>query len=208
MGICFPVMIGVLASCGSLQRIPVINKAGMLGNMSIKVFSGAETPPATQSATLPELFTSGDRLKMSVYEGVRSADRVARVDGVVGESGEIEFDRIGIIPVAGQTPAEVERSIKSAALRSERGLGVHFTIHLESWNQNPVIDVRGEVPHPRLLILPKEGMSPASAIGMTGGLAGAGRLVLVRRGEKRPILIGSRDFETLELKAGDQLVVE
>lgn len=185
---------------------------GFVGEKTRKLFSRGEADAFTGREVLAgDSFAQGDRLEMSVYEGVRSAKRIARVDEVVGESGEIVFGRIGSVEVAGRTPREVERLVESAALRSERGLGVHFTIQLEAWNGSPVVEVRGRVARPGLIVLGSEDMSPVSAIEMAGGMAGplsAGRVILVREGKERPILVGSRDFDSLELRAGDRVVVD
>ena len=209
----------LLVSCGVLERVPYINKAGALGEMTLKVFSRDDEveimspvrPARAANGSLPDVFAEGDRIAMSVYEGVRKARRIARVDEVLEGSGKIDFKHVGSIEVAGSTPQEVESAVSSAALRSEKGLGVHFTTHLESWNGNPVVEVRGRVVSPRLLLMGSSDMSPASAIAMVGGFTGpetVSRVLLVRNGKQRPILVASRDFDSLELKAGDRLLVE
>ena len=156
-------------------------------------------------------FMPGDQVSLTVYEGVRGAKEIETLRQAVAGDGTLTFDRLGTIEVAGESPEEVERRIRSAALRSERPLGVNFTTHFSALNNLPVVELRGGVARPGVLTLGSAPIGVRGAIGMAGGLsdsAGTSTITLVREGRRRPILVGSANYENLTLRAGDKIVVD
>jgi len=204
-----------LSSCGGLPSISwprsIVNPMKMFKKPAEEVAPTEEKPVAVtmrRRAHLSGTLASGDEVKINVYEGVRNTKRIAKIDQLVDEFGEIVAGRIGAIKVAGRTPREVEQLIVSAARRSEQPLGVKFTVHLESLNGNPVVEVRGKVVRSGMVALGPENLSIADVIAGAGGLKQGGEIsevTLLRKGKR--VMLRADDPGSMKLKPGDRVEV-
>jgi len=195
-----------LSACSKLTPLPQTN----WDNSPRAAASGSQV--MTERRAYPTgTFAPGDRISLTVYEGVRSSKKIAGGDYLVGDNGMIRLQPVGSIKVVGLSPNKVERLIASACLRSERPLGVSFTTHFDALDGVPVVELVGGVARPGILSLGSSDMTVASAVSYAGGLSnpsGTSSVTLVRKGRKRPILIGSANYRQITVKGGDRIRVD
>ena len=184
------------ASLETLKRVPQLLPGVQSAD---QVDANDPTVPFAADSALAR----GHTLRLEVYEGTRSPDRVIEQVVMVDASGEINLGQAGRLRVLGLHLPQAVEAIASQC-RLNLSLGRSNTVQILSVENLPLVAVTGEIRRPRHLAL-NPGLTLDQAVALCGGRppkTGHRAVYLTRRGERR-FFTDLGAATGLSLQAGD-----
>ncbi|MCW1400956.1 polysaccharide export protein [Novosphingobium sp. MW5] len=138
----------LLALCGLVLLAGCASTPKLGGDKDLTVISSRDLPPPTvkdfSTQSRPYIVGPFDRLVIDVFGIEGLSDREVQVDA----GGKISFPLVGVIEIAGQTPAEVEMTLISR-LRAAYVRSPQVTVNVKE-AVSQVVTVDGQVKKPGL----------------------------------------------------------
>ena len=198
-----------LASCNSIDsavrslRPPKLSEVReIIPGLGAGDSVGSKDPLVQFAPHLP--LAPGHTLRLSVYEGTRTATKIFEGLVMVDEQGIIEFKNIGSAKVGGHNVSDA-RAMIASVFRAAGKAGSRVHVHLISVENTPLISVEGDVARPVVLPLQK-GLSVSLAISFAGGRrpgSFARSVYVSHEGQRSFFVTEAAANEKVKLHAGD-----
>lgn len=186
-----------------LPKLPSLPNVGeMLGNWPDKDRASDEDPSMPFNSR--GVLGYGQTMRLDIYQGTRSTDRIYRTVTMIDERGVIDLDDFGSVKVGGLKLPQARRAIEAAFnLRATSAKAI--TVHIISVENVGLIEVTGDVMEDEYVPIFK-GMRVSNAVTVSGGRklgSSAQSVYLIRNGERRFFRNMVQANSQWELRAGD-----
>ena len=168
-----------------LPKLPSLPNVGeMLGSWPDQDQASDEDPtmPFNSRGTLGY----GQTMRVDIYQGTRSSDRIYRTVAMIDERGVIDLDDFGSVKVGGLKLPQARRAIE-AVFNLKATSARAITVHIISVENVGLVQVTGDVLEDEYVPV-FEGMRVSNAVTVAGGRklnSSAQTVYLTRQGERR-----------------------